>query len=345
MTTSPPGPGTGPGPRLLKPERTPARPGPGPTPEVLLRALDVSVRRRIDGLLTGEHRATTLGLGTELAQVRPYVPGDDVRRIDWNVTARTRQPHVRVYVAERALVTWLVLDVSPSMIFGTADRRKSDVAEGAAMVVGHIATRRGNRLGIVTFGDGHPRALPPRQGQSGLLPLLTTLRREPAEEGTGVTSLGEALRRTGRLARQRSMVVIVSDFRGPRDWRQPMLQLAGSHDVLAVEVRDPREGELPDVGEMTFVDPETGRQLQVNTRDKNLRARFAARAAAEREELAGALRVCTARHVVLSTSGDWLRRLATYLRRPPPPLTNAPSARATPAPGVATAPAVQGGRR
>jgi uncharacterized protein (DUF58 family) len=305
----------------LRRRTTPARPGPGPTPEALLRALDVTVRRRIDGLLAGEHRAAALGLGTELAQVRPYVPGDDVRLIDWNVTARTRTPHVRVHVAEKALVTWLVLDVSPSMVFGTADRRKTDVAEGAALVVGHIATRRGNRLGVVTFGDRHPRALPPRQGQSGLLPLLTTLRREPEEEGTGATSLGEALRRTARLARERALVVIVSDFRGPRDWRQPVLQLAGRHDVLAVEVRDPREVELPDVGDLTLVDPETGRQLRVDTRDGRLRQRFAARAAAEREELAAALRACTVRHVVLSTSGDWLRRLATYLRRTPPPLT------------------------
>jgi len=305
--------------------------------EGLLRALDISIGRRVEGLLAGDFRSNLLGAGTELAMIRPYVPGDDVRRIDWAVTARTGETHVRVDLAERVLVTWLVLDTSVSMQFGTADRRKADVAEGAAMVVGHIATRRGNRLGIVTFGDGHPRALPPRQGQSGLLPLLTTLRREPSAEGTGVTSLGEALRRTGRLARQRSMIVIVSDFRGPRDWRQPMLQLAGNNDVLAVEIRDPREVELPDVGELTFVDPETGRQLQVNTRDRNLRERFAARAAAEREELAGALRACTARHVVLSTQGDWLRRLATYLRRPPPPLTNAPSA-----PGVAAAPAVQG---
>ncbi len=310
--------------RLLKPERPASRPGPGPTPPALLRALDVAVRRRIDGLLAGEHRATTLGQGTELAQVRPYVPGDDVRLMDWNVTARTRTPHVRVHVAERALVTWLVLDVSPSMVFGTATRRKADVAEGAALVVGHIATRRGNRLGVVTFGDRQPRALPPRQGQSGLLPLLTALRREPEEEGTGATSLGEALRRAGHLSRQRSLVVIVSDFRGPRDWRQPLLQIAGRNDVLAVEVRDPREVTLPDVGEMTLVDPETGRQLRVDTRNRTLRERFAQRAAAEREEVASELAAAGVRHVVLTTEGDWLRRLATYLRRPPPPVNYQP---------------------
>lgn len=299
---------------LLRPVTSPARPGPGPTPPALLRALDVTVGRRIDGLLVGEHRSTTLGLGTELAQVRPYVPGDDVRRMDWNVTARARMPHVRVHVAERSLVTWLVLDTSPSMTFGTADRRKADVAEGVALVMGHVATRRGNRLGVMTFGDGRPLALPPRQGQTGLLPLLITLRREPQQEGAGATSIGESLRRVARLARQRALVVVVSDFRGPRDWRRPLLHLAGRHDILAVEIRDPREQELPDVGELSLVDPETGRQLNVDTGDRRLRQRFAARAAAEREEVAGDLRSSGARHVVLSTAGDWLHPLATFLR-------------------------------
>src|SRR5919197_2882837 len=168
--------------RALRAEPTPERPGPGPLPDALLRALEVSIGRRIGGLLAGDYRSTLLGEGTELAQVRPYVPGDDVRRIDWNVTARTNEPHVRVQLAERVLVTWLVLDTSPSMQFGTADRRKADVAEGVAIAVGHLATRRGNRLGVVTFGDSNPIAVPPRQGRFGLLGLLAALRREPAAE-------------------------------------------------------------------------------------------------------------------------------------------------------------------
>src|SRR5206468_4998396 len=124
---------------------SPARPGPGPIPDRLLRALDVTIGRRMEGLLAGDYRSSLLGEGTELALIRPYVPGDDVRRIDWNVTARTNEPHVRVDLAERVLGTWLVLDTSVSMEFGTADRRKSDVAEGEALVVGHLARRRGNR--------------------------------------------------------------------------------------------------------------------------------------------------------------------------------------------------------
>jgi uncharacterized protein (DUF58 family) len=299
---------------LLRSEPTPARPGPGPLPDALLRALDVSIGRRMEGLLAGDYRSSLLGDGTELAQVRPYVPGeDDVRRIDWNVTARTDVPHVRVHLAERVLVTWLVLDTSASMLFGTADRRKADVAEGVAIAVGHVATRRGNRLGLVTFGDEDPRALPPRQGRLGLLGLLAALR-EPGG-ANGATSLGEALRRTGSLSRQRSAVVVVSDFRGPLDWRRPLLELAGRHDVVAVEIRDPREEELPNAGVLWLVDPETGRQLRADTRNDKLRARFAAAAAAERAELARTLASAGARHVVLTTAGDWLRSFALFLRR------------------------------
>ncbi len=295
-------------------QQTPARPGPGPIPEQLLRALDVSIGRRVEGLLAGDYRSTVLGVGTELAQVRPYVPGDDVRRIDWNVTARTGEPHVRVHLAERVLVTWLVLDTSASMQFGTADRRKTDVAEGVALAVGRVATRRGNRLGIVTFGAGKPAASPPRQGRVGLIGLLSRLREESAGR-TGQASLGEALRHTGAIARQRALVTIVSDFRGPIDWRVPLLDLAGRHDVVAIEIRDPREQELPDLGELWLVDPETGRQICVDSRDAKLRARFAAAASGERTGVSRAIASTGARHVVLSTSGDWLRPLATFLRR------------------------------
>jgi len=283
-------------------------------PDALLRALDVTIGRRVEGLLAGDYRSVLLGSGTELAQIRPYVPGDDPRQLDWNVTARTGQAHVRVQLAERVMVTWLVLDTSPSMQFGTADRRKADVAEGAALAVGHVATRRGNRLGIVTFGGADPRSEPPRQGRVGLIGLLRTLREDDAVEARGATSLGEAFLRTGALARQRSLVVVVSDFRGPFDWRGPLLQVAGRHDVIAVEVRDPREQELPNVGDLWLVDPETGDQLRVDTRDAKLRSRFAAAAAQERSGLARTLAALGVRHVVVSTEGDWLRALAVFLR-------------------------------
>ena len=305
--------------RALRAEPTPERPGPGPLPEALLRALEVSIGRRMGGLLAGDYRSSLLGEGTELAQVRPYVPGmDDVRRIDWNVTARTNETHVRVQLAERVLVTWLVLDTSPSMQFGTADRRKGDVAEGVAIAVGHVATRRGNRLGVITFGDAHPHTLPARQGRVGLIGLLGALRDEQEPDGAqrvGATSLGEALSRTGALARQRSVVVVVSDFRGADDWRRPLLNLAGRHELVAVEIRDPREQELPNAGVLWLVDPETGRQVRADTRSERLRRRFAQAAAEERRLVARQLASAGARHVVLSTSGDWLRSLAVFLRQ------------------------------
>jgi uncharacterized protein (DUF58 family) len=292
---------------------TPERPGPGVLPLDLLRALQIEVGRRLSGILAGDYRSSHYGEGVELAQVRPYQAGDDVRKMEWNVTARTGIPHVRVHLAERVLVTWLVLDTSPSMHFGTADRRKADVADGVAIATAHIATRRGNRLGITTFGDREPTTLPPAQGRAGLVGLLAALNREPDDAPVGATSLGDALHRTGAIARQRGIVVVVSDFRGPLDWRKPLIDLINRHEVLAVEIRDPREQELPDVGELWLVDPETGRELRVDTRSASLRERFAVAAAEERTGVARVLSALGVPHVVLSTSGDWLRAYAVFL--------------------------------
>jgi uncharacterized protein (DUF58 family) len=311
-------------------------------PAAVLRALDLIVRRRVEGLLAGDHPATTLGIGTELAQIRQYAPGDDVRHLDWNVTARTGEPHVRVHVAERSVTTWLLLDTSPSMAFGTADHLKASVAEGVALAVGHLASRGANRLAVATFGGPDPALLPPTMGRAGLIALLGALRAAGASAvraGAGASaavpaapavpaaragaghaelSLGQVLARTSRLFRQRGLVVVVGDFRGPggiAEWRGPLLQLCSHHDVLAVEVGDRREQELPDVGPLWLVDPETGRQLHVDTRKRSLRERFAAAAAAERGQVAAAITGCGADHLVLSTSGDWLRPLAVFLLR------------------------------
>lgn len=295
----------------LAPLRTPEQPGPGPLSPSSLRALELSVGRRVDGLLAGDYRSAFAGVGSELWQVRPYEPGDDVRRIEWNTTARTGAPHVRVELAERVLVTWLVIDLSASMAFGTGDRRKADVAEGVAVAVGYAATRRGNRLGTIAFGN-EPTLERPRQGRRALLETLRTLREAPPG-GNG--TLREALDLADRVATQRSLILVVSDFRGPPTWRAPLLRLAGRHTVMAVEVRDPREMELADVGELRLVDPETGRQLKVDTGDRRLRERFAAAAGDERRVLAASLASAGVGHVALSTQGDWLRPLAAFLKR------------------------------
>ncbi len=301
--------------KVAEPVRTPDRPGPGPVPQPVLRSLDLAVRRRVESLIPGEHVTPSVGAGTELAQIRPYQPGDDVRQMDWNVTARTQLPHVRVQVGERAMTTWLVLDTSASMTFGTTQRRKADVAEGVALALGHVSTRRGNRLGVMAVGAGEPRLLAPRQGRLGLLGLLATLRAEPEPDGAGATGLAGALAKLRAVARARGLVVVVSDFRGPTDWSGPLHSLRGRHGLLCAEVRDPREMELPPVGSLWMVDPETGRQIHVNTSSSKLRRRFAAAAADERARVGAEIRGAGADHILLTTDGDWLRELATHLRR------------------------------
>jgi uncharacterized protein (DUF58 family) len=233
------------------------------------------------------------------------------------VTARTTEPHVRVHLAERVLVTWIVLDTSPSMAFGTAERRKADVALGVALALGHAATVRGNRVGLVGFGGETERVLPPRQGRAGLVGLLLGLK-DGADPDSAVGpghTLAEALKRLAGAARQRALVVVVSDFRGPRDWRRPLLQLAGRHEVVAVEVRDPREQELRPAGTLWLVDPESGDQLQVDTNDGKLRERFATAASDERAAVAREFAGAGVAHVTLSTDRDWLRDLAIFVRR------------------------------
>jgi uncharacterized protein (DUF58 family) len=296
---------------LAGPDRTPARPGPGPVSTATLQALELAIGRRVDGLLAGDYRSAFVGLGSEFHQVRPYEPGDDVRRIDWNVTARTGEPHIRVESAERVLITWIVYDASASMVLGTTDRRKADVAEGVALAISHAASRRGNRVGLVVFGPTDAPWRRPQQGRRGLLLALAALRTEPAGGGT----LAAALRMVDGIALQRALVVVVSDFRGPIDWRVPLLRIASRHATLAVEIRDPREQELVDVGEVRLRDPETGRQVLVNTRERAVRELYAEAAAAERQAVVRAISSVGARHVALSTQGDWLRPLAAFLRR------------------------------
>src|SRR5262249_31315667 len=239
------------------------------------------------------------GVGSELWQVRPYEPGDDVRRIEWNVTARTSLPHVRVELAERGLVTWLGLDASPSMAFGTAPRRQADVAEGVAVAIGYAATRRGNRLGTISFG-ADPTVERPRQGRRALLDTLHLLRDLPP---SGKGTLREALELSDKVARQRALVVIVSDFRGPLGWRPPLLRLAARHARPAVEVCRRREQGLPHIGELGLVAPERGGQLRVDTSDPRLRERFATAAANERRALVASLASAGVRHVAVSTDG------------------------------------------
>ena len=292
----------------------PGRQGPGPVPAALVEALDLAFVRRAGGVSAGEHRGAGVGSGTELAQLRPYQPGDDVRQLDPAATARTRIPHVREHVPERLLTTWMALDVSPSMAFGTADRLKSDVAEGVVDVLGALAVRRGGRVALLTYGAPQTGLVPPRGGRGARISLRRALAQGVAADGSSGESLSGAVARLSRLARLRSLIVLISDFSAPPDeWARPLAALAARHTVLAVEIRDPRELELPSVGRLAMVDPETGARVSVDTRDSDLRERFAAAARKARAEAARALRRAGAEHVVLSTAGVWARDLGRRL--------------------------------
>ena len=244
--------------------------------------------------------------------IRPYHPGDDVRHIDWNATARLQEPHVRVHVGERALTTWLVLDVSASMAFGTADRRKADVAEGVALAVGHVATRRGNRLGVLAFGGAraaHPAPAPgPPRACSA---LLAELRRESEARARARRRWARRSASAAALGRQRGLVVIVSDFRGERDWEAPLRALRARHGVMAVEIVDPREQELVPAGDLWLVDPETGRQVHVDTRKRRSpRPLRRGRRGRARRGPPGAARAPAPTTSSSPPAGDWLRVFA-----------------------------------
>lgn len=285
-------------------------------PQALVEALDLSLSRRISGALAGDRPAAGVGAGTELAQVRPYVLGDDVRRIDPAASARTGELHVRLQVPERTLTTWIAIDVSASMAFGTTRRLKADVAEGVAVVLGRLALRRAGRLGVLTFGaDDGGRLLPPRGSKAGLVALRRALAHGVAADGThDPHALAHALGRIGRVARQPGLVAVISDFRDQQDWARPLGALRAHHAVLAVEVGDPRESALPSVGRIAVVDPETGARVEVDSSRPALRRRFAALEARRRAELHAELRRLRVDHVALSTGDDWLLELGRRLR-------------------------------
>ncbi len=297
---------------------------PGPAVE----ALSPAITRLVSRTLPGGSRAAGVGLGTELAQLRPYETGDDVRYIDASASARTGTMHVRLHVPERALTTWIVLDLSPSMAFGTEGRLKADVAEGAALVFGRLGVRRAGSVGVVAFGlagpvgpghEGHGepglRVLPPRGSKPGIAALRHLLDEGVAPDGANhADALAAGLSRALRLANQPGLVVVISDFREQSGWERPLGALRMRHSVIAVEITDPREGALPDVGRLSLVDPETGALVSVDTRSKRLRARFAAIEAERRAVVAREIRRLAVEHVALSTDTDWLRQLGRRIR-------------------------------
>jgi uncharacterized protein (DUF58 family) len=293
-----------------------ARQGPGPLPQPLIDALDLGVNRLVTRTLPGDRRASGIGLGLELAQLRPYEIGDDVRHIDAAATARSAgQPHVRLHVPERSLTTWIVLDVSASMAFGTQLRLKADVAEGVALVFGRLGVRRAGSIALVTFGAGDPRVMSPRGSKPGMVALRRTLDSGVARDGEhDPAALAGALRRVSKLARQPGLVVVISDFRDQHGWERPLGSLRVGQSVLAVEIYDPRELQLPAVGHLALIDPETGQRFAVNTSSRRVRERFAELEQQRRETVASELRRLRTHHISLSTGDQWLSVLGRHLR-------------------------------
>jgi uncharacterized protein (DUF58 family) len=283
------------------------------TSKETLRRLELAVTRKLDGLLQGEYLGLIPGHGSEPGETRAYAPGDDVRRIDWNVTARTGEVHLRETIADRELETWILADLSPSLEFGTADCRKRDLATAAVAATGFLTARTGNRLGSVLLTDHGLKTLPAKGGRRHLQAILHELLHTQIVDGGGATDLAGGLERVGRLAKRRGLVVVVSDFLTPPGWAKPLSLLATRHDVLAVEVLDPRELELPAVGMIDLVDPETGRRLEVPTNNRRVRQRYAEAAAAQRAEIARTIRAASADHLVLRTDSDWLGDLVRFV--------------------------------
>jgi uncharacterized protein (DUF58 family) len=288
--------------------------------DALLRRLEFAVRNKLDGLLQGNYLGLVPGPGSEAGESRQYVPGDDVRRMDWPVTARTTVPHIRQTVADRELETWLVVDLSPSMDFGTGLTEKRELVLAAITTVVHLTVRGGNRVGAVV-GDGRTSyVVPARAGRAHAQHLMRRIATTPRAASAGGPDLAKLLESLRRPQRHRGLVAVVSDFLdstagadGPLPWERPLRGLSERHQLLGIEVLDPRELELPAAGLVTFVDPETGRQLEVQTSDRRLRAQYATAAALQRQRIATGLRHAGAAQLQLRTDRDWIGDVVRFV--------------------------------
>jgi uncharacterized protein (DUF58 family) len=281
----------------------------------VLRRLELEVTRRLDGILTGDYLAVAAGPGTEPAGARPYEPGDDARRMDWNLTARALAPHVRTTDADREMETWIVADRSASLDFGTATCEKRDLVLAASAAFGFLTARHGNRLGILVAGQESIIRVRARSGRVPLMAALATLYDLPRADGQPGPDAGlaGALGRLDQSKSQRGQVVVVSDFLDPSSWQNPVARLAIRHEVVAVHVTDPREFHLPAAGILGVIDPETGRRLHVQTNSAALRDRFQAAAATRYEQIRSAIMRSGADHLHLSTDRDWLIDFARFV--------------------------------
>jgi uncharacterized protein (DUF58 family) len=272
--------------------------------EHVLRRLEWTAIRRLDGLLQGDYRTLLRGAGLDLADLREYQHHDDVRHIDWNVTARLEIPHVRVFTEDREMAAWFLLDLSPSIDFGSGEQRKRNVSAEFVAVLARLLTRHGNRVGALLYGSGVDTIIPTRGGRRHVLHLLHSMQTRPAHAESGTTKLRDLLESAASLIKRRSTIFVVSDFISEPGWERPLALLAQRHEVVAVRLLDPLELDIPDLGLLTIRDSETGEQLLVDTHDPGFRKRFSRIAAQREAELREGFVRAGVDALELSTDGD-----------------------------------------
>jgi uncharacterized protein (DUF58 family) len=298
----------------------PPKPAPPSRPETsrddnaqaLLKHLEWTVVRRLDGLLQGNYRTLWRGAGLDLADLREYQHHDDVRHIDWNVTARLQQPYVRQFTEDRELSAWFLVDLSASVDFGSGNATKRSVARAFVAVLARLLTRHGNRVGALLYGTDVDTVIPARGGRLHVLHLLQRMAQRPAEAAAGATDLAALLSAGQGIVKRRSTVFVVSDFISAPGWAEALGRLAQRHEIIAVRLHDPLEHELPDLGLVVVQDAETGEQLYVDTNDRGFRKRFAAAAAKREAELRGAFREAGVDAIELSTNDDLVETVLRF---------------------------------
>jgi len=281
-------------------------------PERVLQRLDWTVIRRLDGLLQGDYRTLFRGFGFEMAELREYQLTDDVRAIDWNVTARMQSPWVRLFLEDRDITGWFLLDMSPSVDFGAPAAQKRDLLVDFTAVVARLLTRHGNRVGAIVFGGGETRVIPAKAGRSHVLRLIQELKGYPHPLRAPRTDLSAFLEAALRMVRRRSLLFIVSDFLSVPGWDRRLALVSRRHETLAVRLLDPREGEIPDIGPLVLEDSETGEQLFVDTHDRRFRKRYAEITRQRREELDAMLSRAGVDLLGLSPEGDLARDIVRF---------------------------------
>ncbi len=289
--------------------QTPAPPTDRETPQRLLHRLDWQVLRRLDGMLQGDYRSLFMGGGLDFAELREYQPPDDIRHIDWNVTARMDSPYVRRFLEDREVTAWFLVDLSPSMAFGAVERQKESVIVDLVGLLARLLTRNGNRVGAILYDNSVALTIPPRSGRSQVLRLINDIQRQQSSPSLrqgrgGMTDLAGLLESTHNSVKRRSLVFVVSDFICLPGWDGALDRLNRKHELLAVRVWDPRETELPDVGVVVVEDSETGAQMTVDTSDRGFRQRFHEAAQQREEELAQTFKHAGVDELTLSTEED-----------------------------------------